>query len=660
PAYSGPGSCSITTGTLNCSFGDLASGASASVHVSATTSYSACSTYPNTATASASNSPSVQDSATIVCQKPLLSVVKSATSTSDPEPADPQNITAKPGDTVTYTVVISNTGTADAPNTTMQDDLTQVLSRSTFVTGSETASSGSVSFTSPNLTWIGTVPADGSVTVTYQVKLATTGWQVGTTVLDNLAVITAPNSNCTTGDEEGCSSGTTVSVTANTDLHITKSVVPDTIHGGVSSAVTYTITVTNTGTAQTFSDVMVADTDFPTVVPFFSPTSVGCSPSVAGCTWANLIGSGIDAGKLDAGQSFTVTIHGTASPNNTTDVGKHVNTATATFTPGPEQQAATISATATLTVLLTPQPSLGITKGVSLSASGPFVPSLTGLLTGTTVYYQIVVTNTGNVALSSVQLSDSKYGLASLGCTIPSSLAVGASFTCAYHVAAPEGTTPNTATASAVFGETQVGPVSASATIQARTPALTIAKSFTGNTLPPLTVGGTTVQQAAEGDTLTYTLGYTLASGPVHNAVITDVLPAGQTYVSGSAAGNDEFTFASFNAGTRTLTWTAATATKSGTVTYRVTIDKGANALAQPLINTATIRSDETAPASATARVFVPAPPQAITQPPTDTLPTRQPGNPGFSLMLLLLALAGFALALGYVTPVPERARRDR
>src|SRR5207245_5506811 len=41
PAYSGPGTCSISgsppSQTLNCSFGDLASGASASVHVTSAT-----------------------------------------------------------------------------------------------------------------------------------------------------------------------------------------------------------------------------------------------------------------------------------------------------------------------------------------------------------------------------------------------------------------------------------------------------------------------------------------------------------------------------------------------------------------------------------------------------------------------------------------------
>jgi hypothetical protein len=64
-----------------------------------------------------------------------------------------------------------------------------------------------------------------------------------------------------------------------------------------------------------------------------------------------------------------------------------------------------------------------------------------------------------------------------------------------------------------------------------------------------------------------------------------------------------------------------------------------------------------TIPAGATAT-------PRITLPPTDTLATDTPAssNPGFALMLTLLALAAFILALGFVTPVPasvrERSRR--
>jgi hypothetical protein len=46
------------------------------------------------------------------------------------------------------------------------------------------------------------------------------------------------------------------------------------------------------------------------------------------------------------------------------------------------------------------------------------------------------------------------------------------------------------------------------------------------------------------------------------------------------------------------------------------------------------------------------------TLPPTDTIgDAPAPSNPGFSLMLILLALGAFVLVIGYATPVPASVR---
>jgi fimbrial isopeptide formation D2 family protein len=192
-----------------------------------------------------------------------------------------------------------------------------------------------------------------------------------------------------------------------------------------------------------------------------------------------------------------------------------------------------------------------------------------------------------------------------------------------------------------------------------------IEKSYVGNT------GGTAVNGtgiAKVGDTLTYTLAYDLTNGPVHNAVITDTLPNGLAYVVGSATNslNGQFTFVSYDAATRKLTWTAAVASSDSSVSYKVTVLDGSFNLPQPLVNTATIDSDETNLDDDTANVLVQvvlaatATPVA-TLPPTDTIDSgdQAPSNPGFGLMLALLVLAGFGLVLGYLTPTPARARRE-
>ena len=96
-------------------------------------------------------------------------------------------------------------------------------------------------------------------------------------------------------------------------------------------------------------------------------------------------------------------------------------------------------------------------------------------------------------------------------------------------------------------------------------------------------------------------------------------------------------------------------------------MDVGASELAQPLVNVATIESDQTPLDEDDSDIFVPTIPLEETSPPTlpptDTFDAqRTPGNPGFSLMLILLAMGALMLVIGFVTPVPasvrERSRR--
>jgi uncharacterized repeat protein (TIGR01451 family) len=103
PPYSGPGTCSIAGQALSCSFGNLAAGGMASVHVTSATSAASCAAYPNIATVSASNNGAVQASATTTVQCPSLNVQKTH------QGAFTQG---QPG--VAYTVTVSN-GSSVAP-----------------------------------------------------------------------------------------------------------------------------------------------------------------------------------------------------------------------------------------------------------------------------------------------------------------------------------------------------------------------------------------------------------------------------------------------------------------------------------------------------------------------------------------------------------------
>jgi uncharacterized repeat protein (TIGR01451 family) len=310
---------------------------------------------------------------------------------------------------------------------------------------------------------------------------------------------------------------------------------------------------------------------------------------------------------------------------------------------------------------------------------------------GDTLNYRIVVTNTGNGAATNVPVEDDIAALlahatynadcsnactlvgSTLKWTIASIAANGGSVTLTFSVTLddtfPTGTTvlPNvvvvTGPGSNCPAASQDPDCGTENTVSSS--ILSIDKSVTGNsagTDPDLNVPAAKV-----GDTLHYTLAYH-GEGKLTGAVITDVLPQGLEYVVGSAQGDSHFTFDSYNAGTRTLTWKASTLldpeadetnTVDGAVTYDVKVLSSAPGFAQPLTNVATIDSDQTEPDSDTASVAVLAPPLELTPPPTNTLaPETSTSNPGFALMLILLGVAGLALGVGFITPVPERVRR--
>ena len=222
------------------------------------------------------------------------------------------------------------------------------------------------------------------------------------------------------------------------------------------SSVTYTFVVKNTGNV-TLTSVGVTD---PKVGPVTCPAS-SLAPGVSTtCT-----------------KTYTLT-------QGDVDAGVVTNTATADGTP---PTGTAISATSTVSTPITRSPSLTVDKQAG---------TLAGTAAGSALPYTFLVTNTGNVTLTTVGVNDPKAGTVS--CPV-STLAPSASTTCTatYHLTQTDvdaGHVANTATANGTSPNAAV--VTAQDTTDTAvlaTPSISLAKT-----------AGTPSSQAA-GATITYT-----------------------------------------------------------------------------------------------------------------------------------------------------------
>ena len=99
---------------------------------------------------------------------PALTIVKTASTA-----------TAVPGQTVTYTVAVTDSGQTPYTGAALTDSLAGVLGDAAY-NGDAAATAGSVSYAAPNLTWTGNLSPGGSATITYSVTVNNpdTGGQV--------------------------------------------------------------------------------------------------------------------------------------------------------------------------------------------------------------------------------------------------------------------------------------------------------------------------------------------------------------------------------------------------------------------------------------------------------------------------------------------------
>ena len=172
---------------------------------------------------------------------PALVITKTATVT-----------TTTPGSTVGFTITVDDTGQTPYSGITVTDPLGGVLNDGIY--GNDAiASSGSVSYASPTLTWTGDLAPGATATITFSVTVNNP--DTGDKRLINTVTSAATGSNCPAGGTDpACTATVMVLVPA---LTITKTATVSTTTPG--STVGYTITVADTGQTP-YAGAQVTDT----------------------------------------------------------------------------------------------------------------------------------------------------------------------------------------------------------------------------------------------------------------------------------------------------------------------------------------------------------------------------------------------------------------
>lgn len=230
-------------------------------------------------------------------------------------------------------------------------------------------------------------------------------------------------------------------------LSLTKTASPTTFNA-VGQWITYTYTLTNTGETTLNAPFSISDNK---IWGFWVP--------------------GVPQGNLTPGQSATATAMYQITIFDLM-AGSVTNTACGYAKSG---YTSVSSSCVNATVTASYNPSLSLTKSVSPTRY---------LAEGDELLYTYVVTNTGDVPLTDISITDNKISGAISG---PSTLAVGASttLTATYSVTAADvtnGSVTNTATASGTFNGQSYNSNPAQATATADKPALTLEKSVEEST----------------------------------------------------------------------------------------------------------------------------------------------------------------------------------
>ncbi|MER5495186.1 hypothetical protein [Streptomyces sp. NPDC002490] len=178
--------CGIGGGVLTCTGGALANGDSVTIQVTGIVA-AGTTGITNTVLVTGNEPDPDPDNNTSTTTTPVDSVeiVKKRTGSA----------TVRPGDTVSYTITVKNTGGAPT-EASFTDDLSELLDDADY-DGNASASTGVVDYQAPNLSWEGELAVGETATITFSVTVHDRPF--GDLQLDNTVVSETPGNNCPAG-----------------------------------------------------------------------------------------------------------------------------------------------------------------------------------------------------------------------------------------------------------------------------------------------------------------------------------------------------------------------------------------------------------------------------------------------------------------------------
>ena len=458
----------------------------------------------------------------------LVSTVNATPSLTISKTASPTTVSAA-GQTVTYSYLVTNTGNSEADTVTVADTMSAPATQTNLSAPA-----------CPNAT----LPAGSSETCTATYTVTQPDLDHGG--ITNSAVATGTDA----GGNPVASTPAAATVTAAQigALTLVKSASPTT-YTTAGRQITYSFLVTNTGNV-TLTKPAITETQF---------GGAGTAPTGV-CPIA----------LVAPGSSETCTgIYSTVQGD--LDSGSVTNTATASGTDPAGNVVTSPSSTATITGSVPPVAALTLTKSANPVTYGAV---------GTKINYAYTATNTGNVSLTGLQVTETAF---------TGSGAVPA-VTCPAAPLLPGATATCTATYSTTQADVDAGVIDNTATITAisatglQTTSAPSSAEVTSTAAPALTLTKTNPPSLTVGVPSTYSLQVTnTGAATATHATISDQLPSNLAYDSAAGA-------ACILAGqTVTCTVPGPIAAGGGTASFTITVTPLPAAAGNPAQNRATV-----------------------------------------------------------------------